>query len=133
MKLSKLKTNPKKVNSGVWCEWEGGTSFLLARTGNDAYNAEVAAFHASNRERKERKEPLVEFSVFWPRLLARTVLLDWSGVDGEDGKPLKYTPAEGEKALADKDLKDLLDFVELESSARRNYKEAADDAAEKNS
>ena len=57
-------------------------------------------------------------------------MLNWKGVDDEDGKPLPYSPAEGLKAMKSEPL--FAEFV-IEASQRLDvYKTQTQDATEKN-
>lgn len=130
-KLGSLAQSKQKQNDGVWCSFEG-IKFKIARIGNDRFKAAVAAEAANNRERKERGEPVRDHDTFWRELIASTVLVDWRDLEDDNGDPMLYSVDKSIQILNDERFSDLFEFVEREAVARRNFKEAADERAEKN-
>lgn len=129
MKLSEaFGVNKDLEINGVWFVFKG-MEFLIARTGNPK-------FKKLYRDRLSAQQSLVKFGAdentqdLYLECVSETVLLDWKGVDGEDGKPLAYSPAEGLKAMKDEAL--FAEFV-IEASNRLDvYKAQEQSATEKN-
>ncbi len=97
MKFSELCTDPEKENEGIWSDLGAGFEVLVARTGNKNYKRLVAklskphvqAFKARTIEGEVLEEITME-------AIAKTVLLDWKNLQGDDGKDIPYSP---EKAV----------------------------------
>jgi hypothetical protein len=130
MKLSEaFGVNKDLEINGVWFVFKG-MEFLIARLGNPK-------FKALYRKGLEANQVQVQFggeedhSELYMDCVSKAVLLDWKGVDGEDGKPMPYSPAEGLKAMKAEQL--FYEFVIASSNRLDIYKTQTLDRTEKNS
>lgn len=120
----------REVN-GVWVPLKS-MRFLIARLGNPK-------FKAIYRKALEAKQAFSRYAVvddatdheMFLEAASKAILLDWEGVDGEDGKPLKYSPEVGLKAMQDDQL--FADFVSEASQKLDLYKAQHQETTEKNS
>ena len=110
MKLSDAFGVDKELEvNGVWVPLKS-MRFLIARLGNPkfkalywkALEAKQAFSRFAGADEAHDQEPFLE-------CMSKAVLLDWDGVDGEDGKPLPYSPEVGLLAMKDDQL--FADFV----------------------
>lgn len=118
----------KEIN-GVWIPWKG-MRFLVARMGNPK-------FKALYRKGLEAKQAFARFGAedandqeLFLECMAKAILLDWDGVDGDNGKSLSYTAEEGLKALKAEQL--FADFISEASQKLDLYKTEQRAAIEKN-
>jgi hypothetical protein len=111
-KLSSVRSDPDLESKGVWCTFEGSMKFLIARSGNPAYNERL----------RRLREPLIQnirardidpekIEAVVRECIAHHVLLDWQNVEDDKGEPIRYTPEVGLKVLADPAYRDVYQFV----------------------
>lgn len=131
MKLSKLRQDVQKENSGVWVEWEHGIEFLIAAFGSEKMERWLEEEQERNRVpgKKPSKEDTEKSRV---ALMAHSILLDWRGVDGDNNQPLVYTPEEGTKVLGDPAYHRILEFITLKCHEHALYREEQEAEEEKN-
>lgn len=134
VKLSSFATDEDLSVNGQWFEYADGVEFKIAKWNNPKfrdYLEDLARPHA----RKLRKSGRV--GRFWNDLVnkaaARCVLLDWKGVDGDDGEPLTYSQEEGEKVLNNTCYSSIHDFIVEIAMEDANYFTEETEAAGKNS
>ncbi len=132
-KLSQVKQSKKKETEGVWIHWEQGIQLKIARAGNPLFKKISEDFGATNRALNEKGKPEVPFSALEMDLLCRSTLLDWRNVEDDNGKPIPYTPEEGQRILSDSAYEDLKDFILRQSVKRQNFLETGEAQTEKNS
>lgn len=132
MKLSDAFGVDKELEvNGVWVPLKS-MRFLIARLGNPK-------FKALYRKALEAKQAFSRFAgadeahdqEIFLECMSKAVLLDWDGVDGEDGKPLPYSPEVGLRAMKDDQL--FADFVSEASQKLDLYKAQHRETTEKNS
>lgn len=130
MKLSEAFGVDKDLEvNGVWVPLKS-MRFLIARLGNPK-------FKALYRKALESKQAFSRFAGtdddqdLFLECMSKAVLLDWEGVDGEDGKPLPYSPEVGLRAMQDDQL--FADFVSEASQKLDLYKGQHRETTEKNS
>jgi hypothetical protein len=112
MKLSEFKTNDTYEREGVWVDIGSGTKLLLCRTGNPEYVAQWAKFtkpHKLAMRKGTMSDKDMEEVIC--KVLSRSVLLNWEGLEDDDGNEIEYSIAAAEDALAIKDFRALV--VEL--------------------
>lgn len=121
-------TSKAKEEQGVWFSGPKGQRYLIARQGNDAFTKLAGILTKPHRR-------LIEKGLADPELLrditaevtAKTLLLDWDEVKGEDGKPLPYTWQIGKAMLVE--FKDFADFVAGCSTSVASYQDEEQRAA----
>lgn len=99
-----LKTDESLEQKGVWNDLGEYGNFLLARSGgaNDTFARKAQALY--RKHRKAMEHGILSDSAIrgeLARIYAETVVLNWKGVTGKDGKVLKYSILNAEKILKD--------------------------------
>jgi len=117
---------------GVWARFDE-IDFRIARLGNPRAVQLREAFAAENAAQREAGKPTRDPKEQWLDMLSQSILVDWRGLDGDNGEPLPYTPDEARKLLADPVYSDFKAWVELQSAERENFLEKGEQATEKNS
>jgi len=92
MNISDFATDELLEVKGVWRNIGDGASLKVARANNTAYinmlREEMAPYRSATCTDEEASEILI-------RVMAKTVLLDWKGLDDKDEKgkrfPIKYS------------------------------------------
>lgn len=123
MRLSQTKTDPTLERDGVWVAIRYGVEVKVARAGNPRAEAWRARLAPEDRRLldnpslfKGREERIIELLT---DAIAETMLLDWRGVEDDDGEPLPYSPAEGKKAMQEYDW--LRDDVHEAATTRETF------------
>jgi len=116
-RLSRIATDTDKAAEGQWIEFcpaqgEGDKPLELkiARIGNPAYTERLQELVRPHR-RKVRMGFDDDLEKFVKIAVAECCLVDWRGLDDDNGKPLKYTKAKSVEILTDPIYGDLFDFV----------------------
>lgn len=109
MKLSALKTDPKKTG-GVWVEIAEGFRVKVKRSNSPEYREALArlgqdvsfsirkGFDASKRT-----------NAILARAMAETIIVDWEGLEDDNGQPIPFSVSAAEKAFTD--YPDLMEWV----------------------
>lgn len=129
VKLSQLKTDPDLEVDGVWVPWIEGVNLRIARTANSKliawYRQETQPYVDAARAKGEEEEDAVPDDVskkLTQEGLARFVLVDWTGIENDDGSVLEYSPAKAEELFNTPGLGDeLMVFVMRAAKIRANY------------
>jgi hypothetical protein len=89
----------KKYIDGVWRDYEEGSRLRIAPAGNSRYRAFIRkrAREMRNAQRLVRSGQGADMLTL--EATAYTILTDWSGIVGDDGKEVKYTPERGVEAF----------------------------------
>lgn len=120
MDIRKLRIDVDAAKNGVWFPYEGNVRFKVARAGN-AHNLAFRAAKVRELGAKIDDEEVVR------RLdveaTAKTILMDWDGVDGEDGKPIPYTYEKGIEFLSDPAYDDVFRAVQSMSMRFFSFRE----------
>jgi hypothetical protein len=122
VKLQSLKVDPQRQTEGVWFDWSQGVRLKIARLGNPAFDARVREIIEEAKEKGE--EPDTETATL--EAIAKTILLGWEGIEGEDDEPWTYTPERSLELLSDDGMRDLYKFVLVKSSESAHYRFRAD-------
>ena len=84
-------TDPEKELEGVWEPIDDTASLLIARVGNDRYNARYRKIPRGIRNQLEAGNlPDKQNDSLVCRLLADTILLNWKDI-ADDGKEIAYS------------------------------------------
>ena len=117
--LSKFKGNPELESKGVWVDYGEGLEFLIAKMSNPQYMAEirkqVREKRVQFRHGKVSDEETEEMTI---KAVAKTVLLGWKNLQGEDGKDIPYSQEKAYEILSDPCYRDLYTFI-IEVSAEK--------------
>lgn len=98
MKLTALKTDLGKTEAGVWIgdiPDMGGVRLKVRPISNPDYRQLYGRLVDATPRHLKRGGQVVDYQTkadIAGRCLADTVLLDWEGIEGDDGKPLEYDP-----------------------------------------
>lgn len=135
--IARFRTNQKKEQEGTWVDIGEGAELKLARIGNPKYQAYLmelskpirTALRAGNFTDPRLKDAL-------KKVIARTVLLDWKGIEEENEKgQLEPVPYSEQKAL--EYMEEMPDFFtlvqELASDSSLFKDEEAEELTEGNS
>jgi len=125
VKLSALKVDPEASRDGIWFDWVQGVRLKIARIGNPAFDARLRALMDEAQERGETANQ----DEVTKQAVAETVLVDWEGIDQDNGKPLKWSPKVSAELLSDEALADLYKFVVVKASETAHYRFKADKEA----
>lgn len=109
MKFSQFKTDTDLERQGVWVDLGDGAKILICRTGTPAYvkewNARTAPHKTAMRHGGLTEEQMQEVIC---GTYAATVLINWEGMEKEDGTKLPYSTKAAEEALLVKDFRALV-------------------------
>lgn len=92
MKISKFATDLELEESGVWVDIGEGARLRVARVGNPRYRKrlrELLAPHKRLVRIDKLPEDLSDELVI--KAFAETILLDWEGLEDDNGEPIEYS------------------------------------------
>ena len=107
MKLQDLELDIQSTDEGAWINdipELAGVSFCVRGTEYGPYQKAMRTAMMT-QGRKQRLQSQVDperFSALQNALTAEHLLLDWRGVEDNDGEPLPYTPAQAKKAMTER-------------------------------
>lgn len=132
MKLrQEFATNTDLETEGVWQDLGDGGRVKVARLGNPkwqrAYNKLPHGLRNAASSGRLKGAQADEFDKRNARVLAETILLDWDGMEEEDGTPIPYSVEAAEQALFE--LKDFRTAVVQLAGDMANFQ--AEEVAEK--
>lgn len=136
MKLSEIKIDSAAVEGGAWRKAVGlsGVEFHLRGAGNSAWDAlneklhrelPAASQHAVRLAREDVRRITVE-------LLVGACLLDWRGIEDDQGKPIAFSPDVAREMLSDPDMARLRNSVAATAAKLSDETLAERDAASGN-
>lgn len=132
-KLSAIRADLDKERNGVWVPYQMGIELKIARLGNPQYQealrtaTEARKVLLAVKDLSEEQRQDVQREV-----VAKTILLDWRGVEDEDGKPLAYSPQTAMSWFKDPELWRVYNFVLMESLEEEHFRKALLEDASKN-
>ena len=97
----KIPAEPNQaLESGTWTSYQDA-DFLIAHAGNAKFQRTMARLQKPFRRKIEKGEmdPVDQKKVLI-QAISESILLDWKGVDGDDGQPAQYDRKLGQKLLA---------------------------------
>lgn len=122
MKIAVKKDDITNEIDGTWVDY-GDSKLLIARLGNPrnrkAYDRAQNKYKAKARKGTLSPDERVEITA---RTLSESILLDWEGISGMDGKPLEYSTEMAFMALR-WDI-DLRTFVSEQADLSENFRAA---------
>lgn len=123
MKLSSLKIDAAKIEAGEWIEDIPGMGDLALKVRGldnaDHGNLRSRLFEAIPRSKKHngRITDPAEADRLTARCLSEAVLLDWRGLEEEDGSPIPFSKERAFEILSNPDMRSLREAV-VEAAAR---------------
>ncbi len=113
------KIDKSRELDGSWVDGEDGTSFLIARWGNEAQQAMVVEERKKLGKRSIDKMAPKKAIDFMCRLIAECVLLDWRDVKDVNDKKVPYSKDAALSWLKDDD--EFRSWVQAESENEEHY------------
>ncbi len=126
MKLSSMAVDTNLERSGVWvsCNADGTAEFLIASAANAAYRAK--AFPIGNRGLEiEDDEKAARERMMTPqakRAAAEELLIDWRGIEDDEGNQIRYTPELGFEKFSDPAYRHIYEFVIFHANKASHFK-----------
>lgn len=135
MKLSKIAINSRAIEAGRWVNIPDlpGVSLKVRGLGNADYR-KLAAKLGEEIPRADKVKG-ISFETrddIEIKLLIEAVLIDWRGLENDDGSPLAYSREIAESVLPNPDFKPLRDAVMWAAAVVGDDELASDEAAAKN-
>lgn len=125
----RYKTDKSLEEQGVWVALGDGIEIKVARMSSERSQAVRRRLEKPYAKiRNNLPEDIVEKLII--QQLAEAVLLDWKGVDGEDGKPLECSIPNKVKVLTE--YKDFTNDVITCSAEKETFKAQATEEVAKN-
>jgi len=119
---------------GVWIDAKPGVRFKIARWANVKFREKIRQLVERKKEELGAlKISLEESTELVKEAAAHTVLLDWEGIAGSDGRPLAYSPEAALEWFRDPELADFYEWVQTEAENREHFRKAIAEAEVKNS
>jgi hypothetical protein len=126
MKISTFATDLDLEEDGVWIDIGDGGSLLVARLGNPKYREYLRKASKGLRSSIRNKSISEELSdEILLKAMSETILLDWKGIDDDNGKPIKYTKETCLKLLTD--LRDFRLLVTEIASEQQSFRREVTD------
>jgi hypothetical protein len=126
MRLSEMAADLDMEEAGVWVPYKDEVEFLIAAASS---KRAVKAYRKFMRPAERRiatgniKEEAATLIV--AQFIAHGLLLDWRGVDDDDGNPLAYTSALGLEVLQQPEMKYIRRFIQDAAAEQDVFKAAA--------
>lgn len=135
--FSAYATDSKAEQEGREFDWGGGVKLKIARAHNPQYSRLLASQYETYKHILDQKDTAEDqaaaeacSSRIMAYVMARSVLLGWTGPVTYKGQPLPYSVANAEMLLS---LKDFQSEVNRKANDFRNYRFEQEAADEKNS
>ena len=126
--INEFKVDEAAKNNGIWVEFGGGASFLIASFGNEDFathfRKETKPYNDLGREVPEDETMKIIIEG-----MAKYIVLDWKNVYDDD-KEYKYSQKNCIQLL--NEIEFIRDKIIEESKKHENYKQVKTEAIEKN-
>jgi len=138
MKLSEIRVDAARLEEGDWVgdlPEMGGLRLKVRGINNEKYRkAQQRMIEALPRSKKPggRIDPKAQDEIT-SKCLLETVLIDWDGLEGDDGKPLAYDRAMAERLLTEPDYRRFREAVIMAAAQVGDRAVEAEKAVEGNS
>lgn len=105
MKLSKFKIDHNVAEEGQWVDIGDGVELKIARMGNRKYNETIRRLSKPHKYQIDNDTLPQEISEeIMNKAVAECILLDWKGLEDDDGQPINYSRQKAFELLSDPDL-----------------------------
>lgn len=135
--FSAYAVDPKAEQEGRDFDWGGGVKLKIARAHNPAYSRLLASQYETYKHVLDQKDTVEDQAAaeacsnkIMAYVMARSLLLGWTGPVTYKGQPLPYSVANAEMLLA---MKDFQNEVAKKAADFRNFRFEVEAADEKNS
>lgn len=136
MKLNELKQNVSVEQAGVWLDYGGGLEVKLCRMPNTRFSEMLQECLAGAVSRKRRgsidKAILNKTEDAQRQAFARHVLVDWSGLQDEDGNAVPYSEGKALEIISDPAYHDFYEDLLDMARDRSNFEEGVEEEAQEN-
>ena len=134
MKLSAIRADLDKELQGAWVPYAGDIVLKIARWNNERCQEAYRKLLERRKVLLDAKELTDEQRIDVQKEAAsQTILLDWKGVEDDDGQPIPYSSDTALEWFRDKELWRLWNFVFMQSFEEENFRKEQIQDAEKNS
>lgn len=100
MRFSEYQTDPALEEEGVWIRLrKGDAEVLVARAGNSQHEALLRRLKKRHGQRFRGELPDDIVEEIATEAIARTILLDWKGIEDDDGNPIPYSSDKARELL----------------------------------
>lgn len=126
MRISKFATDTGLEEDGVWIDIGEGASLKVARIGNPRYRKALrAATKPHARSIRMGILPQDQIEELELNVIADTILLDWKGIEDDNGDPIEYNRENALQLLQNlRDFRALvLDIAQEQQAFRREEQE----------
>ena len=124
MKLGDIKNNTTTEVEGVWMAYGGGMEIKLARMSNPKFEEYLRKllrpFRSKVADNSIADDTIEEMT---NKALARYVLLNWKGLEDDEGTEVPYSEKKALELLSDKDFRDFNKDVQRMSMDRTAYRQ----------
>lgn len=134
MKLSSLQQNVNLETEGVWVDYDSEFKVKVARMGNPNFEAYVNKMTKTflgdgfSRGSEKIQDPQV-LQEITQKAMAKTVLLDWAGLEDDEGNQIPYSPEKAYELLSDPKFKDFYrDITQIANNGKRYRDEGVEEA-----
>jgi hypothetical protein len=142
MNLKNIRRD-KTSKVGVWWDYQAGqrvdapnANFCIrvAERDNPQHRASLARLQLENLDKLRVGGELAMscWAKLATRSLAESVLVDWSGLEDDDGKPIAYSVDKAIELLEDESLWPLRNFIEDAAGVVRSYRVEQEEQAKGN-
>lgn len=123
MRLSDLRTDPKKEKAGAWVDWYGDVKLKLRRVGNEDYRRAIAEALKPHRALiRADALPAATMDHITRQAYARHVLVGWENLLNAEDQQIPYSVETAEKILMDPAHHDFYEFVIVASARLENFR-----------
>ncbi len=124
MKLSEASTNVSLEDDGVWVTMTGGWEAKVRSTSNINFRRmqqKQMAAHRKTFARGQALDPALEDQLALKRIV-ETILIDWRGLEDENGTPIECTKENAYKILGDRQYRHMLDDISDAASTAETFR-----------
>lgn len=118
MIIADYKLDTGKKEEGVWLDLIDGARIKIAYNQSERVERKVLT-HQEKSSFRGREQNFEEKAQMMMEIFAEEVVLDWEGIDEEEGKPLPYSTENALKLL--KECPPIKNFVFKESARIENF------------
>jgi hypothetical protein len=128
MKISRFATDLDLEENGVWVDIGEGAELLVARVGNPRYSEAIRKLTKPVRQQLRNDTlPADKMDEIMLKAFSETILLDWKGIEDDNGKPIKYSTENAYQLMRDlKDFRAIVDEIARAGEAYRKEEREAE-------
>ncbi len=132
-KLSSLKQSKAKIDEGVWVEFEAGIRIRVTSINNKRYTECVEKLLKPHLRRiRSGIMTIQERSQLIKPAVAKYLLLDWDGIEDDDGQVIKYSSAKAQEIFDNEEYVDFFNFVIESANEQQLFRDQSYAEAEVN-